>query len=95
MWMLSDFSATNGSTEVERCSHLAGAHPRGVNQSGYNVVQPEAPAGTLMVFDGRLWHGTGANTGSDERLGVLATFCAPQFRQQENLTIGLDRALWP
>ena len=95
MWMLSDFSATNGSTEVVPGSHLSGAHPRGGNQSGYNVVQPEAPAGTLMVFDGRLWHGTGANTGSDERLGVLATFCAPQFRQQENQTIGLDRALWP
>ena len=48
-----------------------------------------------MVFDGRLWHGTGANKGNDERLGVLATFCAPQFRQQENQTLGLDRALWP
>ena len=95
MWMLSDFSATNGSTEVVPGSHLSGAHPRGVDQSDYNIVQPEAPAGTLMVFDGRLWHGTGANKGNDERLGVLATFCAPQFRQQENQTLGLDRALWP
>jgi hypothetical protein len=32
--------------------------------------------------------------GGEERLGVLATFCAPQFRQQENQTIGLDPALW-
>jgi len=95
MWMLSDFSATNGSTEVVPGSHLSGAHPRGGDQSDYNIVQPEAPAGTLMVFDGRLWHGTGANKGNDERLGVLATFCAPQFRQQENQTLGLDRALWP
>ena len=95
MWMLSDFSATNGSTEVVPGSHLSGAHPRGGDQSDYNIVQPEAPAGTLMVFDGRLWHGTGAIKGNDERLGVLATFCAPQFRQQENQTLGLDRALWP
>lgn len=25
---------------------------------------------------------------------MLATFCAPQFRQQENQTLGLDRDLW-
>lgn len=47
-----------------------------------------------MVFDGRLWHGTGANTGNTDRLGVLTTFCSPQFRQQENQTLGLDRDLW-
>ncbi|MEC7865658.1 MAG: hypothetical protein VYD02_01985, partial [Pseudomonadota bacterium] len=41
-----------------------------------------------------LWHGTGANSGNTDRLGVLTTFCAPQFRQQENQTIGLDRSLW-
>ncbi len=95
MWMLNDFSARNGSTEVVPRSHLSGAHPSSDHQSDYPIVQPDAPAGTLMVFDGRLWHGTGANTGSDDRLGVLATFCAPQFRQQENQTIGLDPALWP
>ena len=95
MWMLSDFSTTNGSTELVPGSHLTGAHPCAGDQSNYDIVQPEAPAGTLMVFDGRLWHGTGANSGNEDRLGVLATFCAPQFRQQENQTIGLDRELWP
>ena len=95
MWMLSDFSATNGSTEVVPGSHLSGAHPHSGQQEDYPILQPEAPAGTLMVFDGRLWHGTGANKGETDRLGALATFCAPQFRQQENQTIGLDPALWP
>ncbi len=94
MWMLSDFTASNGATELVPGSHLSGAHPDPAHQSDYDIIQAEGPAGTLMVFDGRLWHGTGANTGNDERLGVLATFCAPQFRQQENQTIGLDRALW-
>jgi ectoine hydroxylase-related dioxygenase (phytanoyl-CoA dioxygenase family) len=94
MWMLSDFRADNGATEVVPGSHLTGAHPDPQNQADYPIVQAEAPAGSLMVFDGRLWHGTGANSGTDERLGVLATFCAPQFRQQENQVLGLDRALW-
>ena len=58
------------------------------------MVQPEAAAGTLLVFDGRLWHGNGANVGAPDRIGILSTFCAPQFRQQENMMLGLDRELW-
>ena len=94
MWMLSDFTSTNGSTEVVAGSHLTGAHPNQKDQSGYPIIQSEADAGTLMVFDGRLWHGTGANTANSDRLGVLTTFCSPHFRQQENQTLGLDRDLW-
>ena len=94
MWMLSDFSSTNGATELVAGSHLTGAHPNQEDQSIYPIIQPEAEAGTLMVFDGRLWHGTGANSGNTDRLGVLTTFCSPQFRQQENQTLGLDRDLW-
>ena len=94
MWMLSDFTETNGATEVVPGSHLTGAHPNQEDQSIYPVKQAVSKEGTLMVLDGRLWHGTGANTGNTDRLGVLTTFCAPQFRQQENQTIGLDRKLW-
>ncbi|MEM7284357.1 MAG: phytanoyl-CoA dioxygenase family protein [Pseudomonadota bacterium] len=94
MWMLSDFSVENGATEFVPRSHLSGAHPHPENQSHYPIVQPTAPAGSAMVFDGRLWHGTGANTGGEDRLGVLTTFCSPQFRQQENQTIGIDPELW-
>ena len=94
MWMLSDFTEKNGATEVVPGSHLTGAHPNQEDQSSYPIRQAVAKEGTLMVFEGRLWHGTGANTGNSDRLGVLTTFCAPQFRQQENQTIGLDRDLW-
>lgn len=94
MWMLSDFTADNGATEVVPGSHLSGAQPRPGDQSDYPIVQACAPAGSLLVFDGRLWHGTGdATRGTSERVGVLATFCGPQFRQQENQTLGVDRKL--
>ena len=35
-----------------------------------------------------LWHGTGANEISRDRLVVLTTFCGPQFRSQENFALG-------
>jgi ectoine hydroxylase-related dioxygenase (phytanoyl-CoA dioxygenase family) len=94
MWMLSDFTADNGATEVVPGSHLTGAHPSPDDQSALPIVRAVAPAGSLMVFDGRLWHGTGAHRAGEDRLGVLATYCAPQFRQQENQTIGIDPELF-
>lgn len=95
MWMLNDFTEENGATEVVTGSHLSGAQPDPQDQSDLPIAQVVGPAGSMAVFDGRLWHGTGAHTGGEDRLGVLGTFCAPQFRQQENQVLGLDRALWP
>ncbi|MBV7337935.1 hypothetical protein KFU94_58835, partial [Chloroflexi bacterium TSY] len=36
-------------------------------------------------------HGTGANTSDGERLGLLTTFCGPQFRTQENFALGTSK----
>ena len=52
-----------------------------------------APAGTAMVLKGRLWHSTGTNVSDAPRLGALSYFCAPQFRQQENLVVGTAPAV--
>ena len=41
-----------------------------------------------MVFDGRLWHGTGANIGNTDRYAMILTLCGPQYRPQENYTCG-------
>lgn len=43
-----------------------------------------------MVFDGRLWHGTGANVSNVNRYGLLTTFCGPMFRPQENFIVGTE-----
>ena len=94
MWMLSDFTLNNGATEFVPGSHLSGAHPHPSEQSDYPIVQATAPAGSLVVFDGRIWHGTGAHSGGGDRLGVLANYSGPQIRQQENQTLGIDPDLW-
>jgi ectoine hydroxylase-related dioxygenase (phytanoyl-CoA dioxygenase family) len=94
VWMLTDFTKRNGTTELVPGTHLSGAYPDKEDQHRYGIVQLEAPAGCLLVFDGRLWHGNGANCGAPDRLGVLATFCAPQFRQQENMFLAMHPELW-
>lgn len=94
VWMLTHFGVDNGTTEIVPGTHLSGSYPTLDAQEKYSIIQPEAPAGSLLIFDGRVWHGNGASVSDVDRIGLLATFCAPQYRQQENMTLGLDRELW-
>ena len=57
-------------------------------RAAWTTVAGVGPAGTALVFDGRIWHGTGANTTADQyRSGVLTYFCRPWLRPQENYTL--------
>lgn len=89
MWMLDDFTADNGATRIVPGSHKHNEGPDFTNIP--ETVPVTGPAGTVMVFDGRLWHQTGANTTADERRhGVLSYYCRPFMRQQENWFVSLD-----
>ncbi len=92
MWMLDDFTAENGATRVRPGSHLKGEGP--VPTIEDNLTIPvTGPAGTVMVFDGRLWHQTGANvTDGDHRHGILQYCCRPFIRTQENWFVSIDPA---
>ena len=90
MWMISDFTKDNGATLVVPGSHQWGRLPHASENPDIDVVPVIGPAGTVAVFEARLWHSTGASVSDCDRLGVLSYFCAPQFRQQENLQLGLD-----
>ena len=87
MWMLNDFSEANGATRIVPRSHLYGRRPDKDRDKDVISIPAEGVAGTAMLFDGRIWHGTGANVSHGQRLGVLTTFVAPQFRTQANFTM--------
>ncbi|MGI9335196.1 MAG: phytanoyl-CoA dioxygenase family protein [Gammaproteobacteria bacterium] len=93
IWMLNDFTEANGGTRIVPGSHLSGRHPDGELDADVETVAAAGPAGTALFTDGRVWHGTGANIGNTPRYGLITTFCGPQFRPQENYTVGLDEAV--
>ncbi|HEX9889729.1 MAG TPA: phytanoyl-CoA dioxygenase family protein [Nitriliruptorales bacterium] len=86
MWMLDDFTADNGATLVVPGSHRSD----GTQPPSTPPLPAQAPAGTAMVFDGRLFHGTGANRTDAPRHGILSYHCRPFMRQQENFFLGLS-----
>jgi ectoine hydroxylase-related dioxygenase (phytanoyl-CoA dioxygenase family) len=88
MWMVSDFSEANGGTRLVPGSHLSGEQPDPAVPHRVDSIAGSGKAGTVLIFDGRLWHATGANTTDAPRLGVVTAYCGPQFRPMENYTLG-------
>jgi len=84
MWAVTDFTAENGATRIVPGSHLASTSPDPAVPHRIPTIPVLGKAGQAMIFDGRLWHATGANKTSEARCGVLTTYCGPQFRQMEN-----------
>jgi ectoine hydroxylase-related dioxygenase (phytanoyl-CoA dioxygenase family) len=91
MWMLSDFTADNGATRLVPGSHLREENiaKQGLPDGDLDVVAATGPAGSALVFDGRIWHGTGRNVTDEPRYGILSYHCRPWVRQQENHFLAL------
>ena len=56
-------------------------------------VAAEMPRGSVLVFNGSIWHGGGANTTRERRVGIAMNYCAGWVRQQENQQLGIPRAI--
>lgn len=92
MWMLSDFTAANGATRVVPGSHRFEDPVAWLRRRGPSIAA-EGAAGTALIFDGRVLHGTGANVSDAPRYGLLSYYCQPFVRQQENFMLSLDPAV--
>ena len=90
MWTIDDFTAENGATIVVPGSHLFGREPDQELDTDAGWTPAVAPAGSFIVLDGRVWHSTGENRTGRPRIGLTTNFCAWQFRQQENLAMGVS-----
>jgi ectoine hydroxylase-related dioxygenase (phytanoyl-CoA dioxygenase family) len=87
MWALTDFTEANGATRVIPGSHLRDHNPD--FDAPYDSVAAEMPKGSVLVWHGSLWHGGGANTTDQRRVGIAMNYCAGWIRQQENQQLGI------
>jgi ectoine hydroxylase-related dioxygenase (phytanoyl-CoA dioxygenase family) len=74
VWLLDDFSPVNGGTRLVPGSHRSGLALPPEGFAVKHVVQPEAPAGSVVVFNGQCWHGGGANTGTQNRHALFGHY---------------------
>jgi ectoine hydroxylase-related dioxygenase (phytanoyl-CoA dioxygenase family) len=76
IWMLTEFTRANGATLLMPFSQHSRRQPRhGVQYR--HLVAAEGPPGSIVIFHGAIWHGSGANVTKDsQRLGVSSGFHA-------------------
>jgi ectoine hydroxylase-related dioxygenase (phytanoyl-CoA dioxygenase family) len=91
MWALTDFTDANGATRIIPGTHLADASPSYGQE--YESIPAEMRRGSVLIWHGSLWHGGGANTTSERRVGIAMNYCAGWIRQQENQQLGIPRSI--
>ncbi|MEO6317615.1 MAG: phytanoyl-CoA dioxygenase family protein [Acidimicrobiales bacterium] len=89
MWALTDFTEANGATRIVPGTHLGDASPD--HGSPYESIPAEMARGSVLVWHGSLWHGGGANTTAERRIGLAMNYCAGYVRQQENQQLGIPQ----
>ena len=86
MWALTDFTDANGATRLVPGSHVK---DNPVYGGVYDTIPAEMRKGSVLIWDGALWHGGGSNQTSLRRTGIAMNYCAGFIRQQENQQLGL------
>lgn len=83
IWMLTDFEAENGSTIVLNGSHRTVSNP--TSDLGIDAFAPiegevavTGAAGSVLVFDSRLWHAAGKNLSDQNRISFVVRY-APKW----------------
>ena len=90
MWALTDFTEENGATRLVPGSHRK---PNPAYGGDYESIPAEMAKGSVLIWEGSLWHGGGANRTDTRRTGIAMNYCAGFIRQQENQQLGLSPEL--
>jgi ectoine hydroxylase-related dioxygenase (phytanoyl-CoA dioxygenase family)/putative sterol carrier protein len=87
-FFLDDVTDANGGTRIVPCSGQRGMAPDDPF-SIEDTIAAEGPAGTALIWDSRVWHGTGPNRTDGLRHVILLYFNRHFMRAQENWSLSL------
>ena len=81
IWALTDFTEANGATRLMPGSqHLPNEHTHTVDET----VPATIRKGSSLLYTGKVYHGGGANTSDETRMGLNITYDVGWLRQEEN-----------
>ena len=86
MWALSDFTCDNGATRLIPGSHRWNDAREPTEAEAVAAVMPR---GSLMLWDGGLYHGGGANQSRSSRTGIILAYNLGWLRQYENMYLSV------
>lgn len=90
IWALSEFTADNGATRIVPSSHAWDDVQRPSEEQAISVTMPP---GSVLLWDGGLYHGGGGNRSDAARTSVLLAYSLGWLRQYENMYLGVPPQL--
>jgi ectoine hydroxylase-related dioxygenase (phytanoyl-CoA dioxygenase family) len=94
MFALSDFTKSNGATVVVPGSHrLPPQIIRGGDFAEEELAYSEMPAGSGMIYSGKVIHGAGHNQNDEWRYGMHTSFVVGWLRPEEASPLVVNREL--
>ena len=87
IWLLDDFTETNGATRVVPGSHRFGTRVPSDDMADTTATHPDeklilGPAGTVVIFNSHAWHGGTRNQTEKPRRAMHAYYCRRHHEQQ-------------
>ena len=93
LWMLNDFTVESGATRLVPGSHRRASYPEdGVLQPDELTVQ--APAGSVLIYNGSAWHGGGAKRKDVERWSVIISYARWWLKPAFDMTLNTPPELY-
>jgi fumagillin biosynthesis dioxygenase len=93
IWCLDDVREANGATRYVPGSHRVTRRSKLPADAVARTRAFEAPAGSIIAMDGRMWHTSGENTTQrDERALLFGYYSADFIRPQVNWNVVLSQA---
>ena len=87
IWAVDEFTGANGATVLAPGSHVGGSPPSAYD--GASLTVAAMGAGSVLVYDGRVVHGAGANTATSARLGLIVEHTVRWLRPAENHSLAV------
>ena len=88
---LDDFTSNNGATAFVPRSHKLLRRPSLIDAASFKPEIVECKAGSLIIFDGAIWHHASANTSNKSRMGLMLSYAASFFMEicgdEEHLSV--------
>ncbi len=90
IWAMTDFTEANGATRLMPGSQDL---PNSFEHTIDETVPAEMSKGSCLLYTGKVYHGGGANTSDETRVGLNITYDVGWLRQEENQYLSVPREI--